>query len=137
MTQKWKAFHICKNTGQNCPVFLPFYLTSKLLPQQQPRKRSYRPWGSDGSAACGGKSDLSEWLRSADVEAAPSARKLPGTATGGAISYIATQMPQPAKSRLPHYHGRPKKGAVKKVPLIKLFYYSTNFISKNISLNTR
>ena len=38
--------------------------------------------GSDGSAAGGGYSDLSEWPRSADDAAAPSARKLPGTATG-------------------------------------------------------
>ena len=38
--------------------------------------------GSDGSAACGGYSDLSEWQRSANEEAAPSATKMPGTATG-------------------------------------------------------
>ena len=37
--------------------------------------------GSEGSAACGGASDLSEWLQSADDEAALSARKMPGTAT--------------------------------------------------------
>ena len=39
--------------------------------------------GSDGSAAGGGRSDLSEWQRSADEEAALSATKMPGTATGG------------------------------------------------------
>ena len=38
--------------------------------------------GSDGSAAGGGYSDQSEWQRSADDAAAPSARKMPGTATG-------------------------------------------------------
>ena len=38
--------------------------------------------GSDGSAASGGSSDQSEWQRSADDAAAPSARKMPGTATG-------------------------------------------------------
>ena len=38
--------------------------------------------GSEGSAAGGGKSDLSEWPRSADEEAAPSATKMPGTANG-------------------------------------------------------
>ena len=38
--------------------------------------------GSDGSAAGGGESDLSEWPRSADEEAAVSATKMPGTATG-------------------------------------------------------
>ena len=37
--------------------------------------------GSDGSAAGGGRSDLSEWQRSADDEGASSPRKLPGTAT--------------------------------------------------------
>jgi len=44
--------------------------------------------GSDGSAACGGASDLSEWQRSADEDAAPSATKMPGTATGRALAYI-------------------------------------------------
>ena len=45
--------------------------------------------GSDGSAAGGGYSDLSEWQRSAADAAAVSARKMPGTATGkeGFISY--------------------------------------------------
>ena len=38
--------------------------------------------GSDGSAAGGGYSDPSEWLRSAVEEAAPPATKMPGTATG-------------------------------------------------------
>ena len=39
--------------------------------------------GSDRSAACGGRSDLSEWQRSAD-DAAGTARNMPGTATGRA-----------------------------------------------------
>ena len=38
--------------------------------------------GSEGSAACGRCSDLSEWQRSAYDAAALSARKMPGTATG-------------------------------------------------------
>ena len=38
--------------------------------------------GSEGSAAGGRCSDPSEWLRSADEEAAPTATKMPGTATG-------------------------------------------------------
>ena len=33
--------------------------------------------GSDASAASGGMSELSEWQRSADEEAAPSATKMP------------------------------------------------------------
>ena len=40
------------------------------------------PKGSEGSAAGGGRSDLSEWQRSAAEEAAASATKMPGTATG-------------------------------------------------------
>ena len=38
--------------------------------------------GSDGSAAGGGRSDLSEWQRSIADEAALTARKISGTATG-------------------------------------------------------
>ena len=45
--------------------------------------------GSDGSAAGGGYSDLSEWPRSADDAAAPSARKMPGTATGQGNGFFA------------------------------------------------
>ena len=45
--------------------------------------------GSDGSAAGGGSSDLSEWPRSADEEAAPSATKMPGTATGSPPSIVS------------------------------------------------
>ena len=40
-------------------------------------------WGSDGSAAGGGRSDLSEWPRSVCNAAAPTARRTLGTATGG------------------------------------------------------
>ena len=40
--------------------------------------------GSEVTAAGGGKSELSEWQRSADDDAAPSTRKMPGTATGSA-----------------------------------------------------
>ena len=47
--------------------------------------------GSDGSAASGGRSDLSEWQRSADEEGAPSPTKMPGTATGlGSNDYHCT-----------------------------------------------
>ncbi|MBR5529793.1 MAG: hypothetical protein IKU57_04895, partial [Oscillospiraceae bacterium] len=42
--------------------------------------------GSDGSAAKCGYSDLSEWPRSADEEGALSPTKMPGTATGTAVS---------------------------------------------------
>ena len=38
--------------------------------------------GSDATAASGGKRELSEWLRSIADAAAPSARKISGTATG-------------------------------------------------------
>ena len=38
--------------------------------------------GSEGSAACGGRSDPSEWQRSVGNAVAPSARRTPGTATG-------------------------------------------------------
>ena len=38
--------------------------------------------GSEGSTAGGGTSDPSEWQWSAGEEAAPSATKMPGTATG-------------------------------------------------------
>ena len=38
--------------------------------------------GSDGSAACGGRSDLSEWPRSIADEGFSKPRKISGTATG-------------------------------------------------------
>ena len=38
--------------------------------------------GSEPTAAGGGRKEASEWQRSADDEAALSARKMPGTATG-------------------------------------------------------
>ena len=38
--------------------------------------------GSDASAAGGGRSELSEWQRSADEAGAPPPTKMPGTATG-------------------------------------------------------
>ena len=38
--------------------------------------------GSDGSAACGGRSDLSEWPRSTDEEGFSKPTKMSGTATG-------------------------------------------------------
>ena len=38
--------------------------------------------GSEPTAACGGRKEASEWLRSVCNEAAPSARRTPGTATG-------------------------------------------------------
>ena len=41
-----------------------------------------RRWGAMGAPPVAESSDLSEWQRSADDEAAPSARKMPGTATG-------------------------------------------------------
>ena len=40
--------------------------------------------GSDGSAACGGLSDLSEWQRSADAKVFQHRRQMSGTATGRA-----------------------------------------------------
>ena len=39
-------------------------------------------WGAMGAPPAAESSDLSEWPRSADDDGAPSARKLPGTATG-------------------------------------------------------
>ena len=45
--------------------------------------------GSDGSAACGGFSDLSEWPGSVSDDAAPSARRAPGTPTGRALALAA------------------------------------------------
>jgi hypothetical protein len=38
--------------------------------------------GSDGSAAGGGRSDLSEWQRSTDAKALRRRRQMSGTATG-------------------------------------------------------
>ena len=38
--------------------------------------------GSDGSAASGGESDLSEWQRSTDAKALRRRRQMSGTATG-------------------------------------------------------
>ena len=38
--------------------------------------------GSDGSAASGGRSDLSEWQRSTDAKALRRRRQMSGTATG-------------------------------------------------------
>ena len=43
----------------------------------------YAAVGSDGSAAGGGYSDLSEWQGSVCNAAAPSARRTQGTPTGG------------------------------------------------------
>ena len=51
-------------------------------------KKLAEAMGSDGSAASGGCSDLSEWQRSADDAAAPSARKMPGTATGQGDGFL-------------------------------------------------
>ena len=42
---------------------------------------AHNPEGSEGSAAGGGESDLSEWLRSADEEAALSETRMPGIVT--------------------------------------------------------
>ena len=56
--------------------------------------------GSDGSAAGGGGSDLSEWQRSAADAAAVSARKMPGTATGF-LSFISKVF---CSLRLPRAH---------------------------------
>ena len=39
-------------------------------------------WGSEGSAAGGGRSDPSEWQRSADAKERRRRRQMPGTATG-------------------------------------------------------
>ncbi len=44
--------------------------------------------GSDGSAAGGRKSDLSEWPRSADEEGAPSPTKMPGYRNRGAMGAL-------------------------------------------------
>ena len=38
-------------------------ITWKHRGQQQPRKRSYRPWGSNPTAASGGGREESEWQR--------------------------------------------------------------------------
>ena len=46
------------------------------------RPTSVARWGSEPTAAGGGNREASEWPRSADEEAAPSATKMPGTATG-------------------------------------------------------
>ena len=42
-----------------------------------------RAWGAKGAPPVAGGAMLREWPRSADEEAALSATKLPGTATGG------------------------------------------------------
>ena len=57
-------------------------------------------WGSDGSAAGGRESDLSEWPRSADEEGFSKPTKLPGTAIGHKGSNLNT-FPTVRKSPLP------------------------------------
>ena len=84
-----------------------FRITSELLPRLRRQKQSYRPWGSDGSAAGGGRSDLSEWPRSTADAAALAARKMSGTATGGAKRLRSATCLQVATLQP---HGRQKKG---------------------------
>ena len=67
-------------------------ITWKPRGQQQPRKRSYRPWGSDPTAAGGGRREGSEWQRSIKSRDSESPKILSGTATGGAMQSIATQI---------------------------------------------
>ena len=53
--------------------------------------------GSDGSAASGGKSDLSEWQRSIKSRISVSPKILSGTATGklvGAVTHVLVNDPQ-------------------------------------------
>ena len=57
---------------------------------------SFRASGSDGSAACGGKSDLSEWQRSIKSRISVSPKILSGTATGklvGAVTHVLVNDP--------------------------------------------
>ena len=89
-------------------VLLSYFLTDEKVCKESPRTSRMvlglprRPKGSDGSAACGGGSDLSEWQRSADDDAAPSARKLPGTATGGSGSgYLINNLSSASPSGIP------------------------------------
>ncbi len=58
--------------------------------------------GSDGSGAGGGYSDLSEWQRSADDEAAPAAKNMPGSATRNRW----TRPPFPGKSKTSYFRRR-------------------------------
>jgi len=53
-----------------------------FLFRQERYQRSRLGEGSDGSAAGGGVSDLSEWQRSADGKAHQHRSQMPGTATG-------------------------------------------------------
>ena len=83
MEKKKKRPTICsvafeKTTIGDLPAEYPLTtqpLRDKITPM--------RAWGSKGAPPVAESSDLSEWPRSADEEAAPTATKLPGTATGG------------------------------------------------------
>ena len=57
-------------------------LSFLFLRRESNPSKSNSPVGSDASAASGGKSELSEWQRSADEEGVLSPTKMPGTATG-------------------------------------------------------
>ena len=75
----------------NCAIIAPinsdlsvthFVGEGQCPSRNTPELQSVCGRGSDGSAVGGGNSDQSEWQRSADDEAAVSARNMPGTATG-------------------------------------------------------
>ena len=69
-----------------CPVHIKKATKNPVILSGGQRPESK---GSEATAACGGNRELSEWQRSEDDEAAPSARKLPGTATGALRTIFA------------------------------------------------
>ena len=80
--------------------------------------------GSDGSAACGGVSDLSEWQRSARDEAALSARTFAGHRNRGSNVKHCDSDPQAVKGSLPQYnHMVVKKRASAKADALKIISY--------------
>ena len=73
----------------------PLLLVGKLLASlggSNSHGRVYRPWGSDPTAAGGGRREGSEWQRSIKSRDSGSPKILSGTATGGAMQSIATQI---------------------------------------------
>ena len=71
-------------------------ITSWTPGQQQPGQRSYRPWGSEPTAACGGKREGSEWQRSARDAGDKTPRTFAGYRNRGNNAVHCDSNPQPA-----------------------------------------
>ena len=71
-------------------------ITSGTPQQQQPGQRSYRPWGSDPTAACGGRREGSEWQRSARDAGVKTPRRFAGHRNRGSNAVHCDSNQQPA-----------------------------------------